>query len=223
MVNIISNSVKYTHEGKVTIKLSTDNKGTDFTISDTGVGMSEAEIKEVFKPFSRVGNTSISEGSGFGLYVTQGLVEALNGKISLTSVTGEGTQVTVRLPLVKIENGMLEKEREAAQRNRLPIENILIFEDDTSLGNMLKEYLTRRGYKVKVCSDPRNALGFARVASSYDLVITDLQMKEISGYEILQAIRRVSFHIPVWLMTAHDDYTEERALMEGFTGLLTKP
>ncbi len=102
-------------------------------------------------------------------------------------------------------------------------EKILIFEDDPSLGNMLREYLSRQGCKVKLCSDPRDVNGFVRVVSSFDLVITDLQMREVSGTGILRLVREIDPLIPVWLMTAHDDYTPERAVQEGFTGLLAKP
>jgi CheY-like chemotaxis protein/HPt (histidine-containing phosphotransfer) domain-containing protein len=88
---------------------------------------------------------------------------------------------------------------------------------------MLREYLTRQGCKVKLCGDPRDVKGFVRVISSFDLVITDLQMNEVSGTGILRAIREKDPLIPVWLMTAHDDYTPERAAAEGFAGLLSKP
>lgn len=223
LVNIISNSVKYTYEGKVSVELNNKAKHTTFTISDTGIGIDKAELGEIFKPFYRVGDISRSEGSGFGLYVTQGLVHALKGEITLTSEKGMGTQVMISLPLNSVERATSLKDKVYSSSEKVIVEKILVFEDDPSLGKMLREYLTRQGCKVKLCSDPRDAYGFARVVSSFDIVITDLQMSETSGNEILQAIREKDTQIPVWLMTAHDDYTWERALDEGFTGLLSKP
>ena len=222
LVNVISNSVKYTREGIVTIDLRHE-KQLVVTITDTGIGIGEAELKEIFKPFSRVGNPSKSEGSGFGLYVTRGLVEALKGEITLSSVKGKGTCVVIRLPIELFEENSTTNNSHVYTSGGITAEKILIFEDDPSLGNMLREYLSRQGCKVKLCSDPRDVNGFVRVVSSFDLVITDLQMREVSGTEILRFIQDKDPLIPVWLMTAHDDYTPERAMAEGFAGLLAKP
>jgi len=222
LVNVISNSVKYTPEGIVTIDLRHE-KQLVVTITDTGIGIGEAELNEIFKPFSRVGNPSKSEGSGFGLYVTRGLVEALKGEITLSSDKGKGTCVVIRLPLELFEENTNTNNSHVYTSGGVTAEKILIFEDDPSLGNMLREYLSRQGCKVKLCSDPRDVNGFVRVVSSFDLVITDLQMREISGTEILRFIQDKDPLIPVWLMTAHDDYTPERAMAEGFAGLLAKP
>ena len=222
LVNVISNSVKYTPEGIVTIDLRHE-KQLVVTITDTGIGIGEAELKEIFKPFSRVGNPSKSEGSGFGLYVTRGLVEALKGEITLSSEKGKGTCVVIRLPLELFEENTTTNNPHLSTSGGGTTEKILIFEDDPSLGNMLREYLSRQGCKVKLCSDPRDVNGFVRVVSSFDLVITDLQMREVSGTEILRFIQDKDPLIPVWLMTAHDDYTPERAMAEGFAGLLAKP
>lgn len=222
LVNVISNGVKYTREGSVTIDLRHEEQLV-VTITDTGIGIGKAELKEIFKPFSRVGDPSNSEGSGFGLYVTRGLVDALKGEISLTSEKGKGTRVVIRLPLSPIEENAPANAATSSSSGGATVEKILIFEDDPSLGNMLREYLTRQGCKVKLCGDPRDVKGFVRVISSFDLVITDLQMNEVSGTGILRAIREKDPLIPVWLMTAHDDYTPERAAAEGFAGLLSKP
>ena len=222
LVNVISNSVKYTREGIVTIDLRHE-KQLVVTITDSGIGIGEAELKEIFKPFSRVGNPSKSEGSGFGLYVTRGLVEALKGEITLSSVKGKGTCVVIRLPIELFEENSTTNNSHVYTSGGITAEKILIFEDDPSLGNMLREYLSRQGCKVKLCSDPRDVNGFVRVVSSFDLVITDLQMREVSGTEILRFIQDKDPLIPVWLMTAHDDYTPERAMAEGFAGLLAKP
>ncbi|HPD87413.1 MAG TPA: ATP-binding protein, partial [Proteiniphilum sp.] len=222
LVNVISNSVKYTHEGSVTIDLRHQVK-LEVTITDTGIGIGEADLKEIFKPFSRLGDPSKSEGSGFGLYVTRGLVEALKGEITLSSVKGKGTCVVIRLPIELFEENSTTNNSHVYTSGGVTAEKILIFEDDPSLGNMLREYLSRQGCKVKLCSDPRDVNGFVRVVSSFDLVITDLQMREVSGTGILRLVREIDPLIPVWLMTAHDDYTPERAVQEGFTGLLAKP
>lgn len=231
LTNIVSNAVKYTLRGGVTIRLQYDNQ-LIFTITDTGIGMDASEVPEIFKPFSRMQNPLKAEGSGFGMYVTKGLVELLKGTIGVASEKGKGTSVTIALPIRKTEDQTTPSGGTGSptltgsnnsQQGSKQFHKILIFEDDLSLGNMIKEYLTRNGYKVKLCSNPRDVNGFLRVISLFDIVFTDMQMTEITGMDILHKIRKKDTRIPVWLMTAHDDYTTERALSEGFSGLIKKP
>lgn len=230
LTNVVSNAVKYTLHGGVTIRLQHKDQLV-FTITDSGIGMDTNELPEIFKPFSRMQNPLKAEGSGFGMYVTKGLVDLLNGQIEVTSEKGKGTRVTITLPVQvsgeaipneRDGNHMLSGDNSSGQKN-MQFRKILLFEDDLSLGNMIREYLVRYGHKVKLCSNPRDVNGFLRVISQFDIVFTDMQMTEITGTDILREIREKNAQIPVWLMTAHDDYTTERALSEGFSGLIRKP
>lgn len=222
LINVISNAVKYTLHGTISVTLKQD-KHLIFIVSDTGIGIDKEDIGQIFKPFSRIKNPLKAEGNGFGNYVTKGLVDSLKGKINLTSVKGEGTTVTIQLPIARVNDpGTREVLRGAGRGGRKP-EKILLFEDDLSLGNMLREYLVGKGYKVKLCSDKRDVKGFIRVISSFDIVFTDMQMGEITGLDILQEIRLKDDEIAVWLITAHDEYTSELARKEGFSGLIPKP
>ena len=222
LINVISNAVKYTLDGSVDIELSHDEQLV-FTITDTGVGIEEKDIPKIFKPFSRVSNPLNTEGSGFGLYVTKGLVNALGGDIQLQSEKGKGTSITIRLPLRQVTEATPAEGDEQPAESKPVYSKVLLFEDDASLGNMLKEFLIHRGYKVKLCSNPRDVKGFLRVISSFDIVFTDMQMTGISGKDILHDTRATGSDIPVWLMTAYGDYTTEKAIAEGFTGFITKP
>ena len=222
LINVISNAVKYTVQGGVTIKLQW-NAQLIFVVTDTGIGIEKEDIEKIFKPFSRIKNRLKTEGNGFGLYVTKGLVDSLQGDISLISEKEKGTTVTIRLPVAPIDHRInMDHISEVVADNR-KIRKILLFEDDASLGNMLREYLIGNGFKVKLCSNARDVKGFIRVISSFDIVLTDMQMGEVSGLDILHEIRRKDDMIPIWLMTALDEYSPEQALEEGFTGLIAKP
>ncbi len=229
LTNVISNAVKYTLQGGVTVRL--ENEGPlVFTITDSGIGMDINEIPGMFKPFSRMQNPLKAEGSGFGMYVTKGLIDLLKGTIEVTSEKGKGTSVTIALPVRQISdrvpNGDANSDLSGSDNTMqqdIPFGKILLFEDDLSLGGMIREYLVRNGYKVKLCSNPQDVHGFLRVISQFDIVFTDMQMTGITGTDILSKIREKDTRIPVWLMTAHDDYTTERALSEGFSGLVRKP
>jgi CheY-like chemotaxis protein/HPt (histidine-containing phosphotransfer) domain-containing protein len=188
------------------------------------------EIPGMFKPFSRMQNPLKAEGSGFGMYVTKGLIDLLKGTIEVTSEKGKGTSVTIALPVRQISdrvpNGDANSDLSGSDNTMqqdIPFGKILLFEDDLSLGGMIREYLVRNGYKVKLCSNPQDVHGFLRVISQFDIVFTDMQMTGITGTDILSKIREKDTRIPIWLMTAHDDYTTERALSEGFSGLVRKP
>lgn len=229
LTNVISNAVKYTLQGGVTVRL--ENEGPlVFTITDSGIGMDINEIPGMFKPFSRMQNPLKAEGSGFGMYVTKGLIDLLKGTIEVTSEKGKGTSVTIALPVRQISdrvpNGDANSDLSGSDNTMqqdIPFGKILLFEDDLSLGGMIREYLVRNGYKVKLCSNPQDVHGFLRVISQFDIVFTDMQMTGITGTDILSKIREKDTRIPIWLMTAHDDYTTERALSEGFSGLVRKP
>ena len=194
-------------------------------IKDTGVGISNSDITKIFKPFSRVENSSKSEGSGFGLYVTKGLTESLNGDITMSSEKGVGTNVLIKLPVKRVENFIPEDVDDSfnIDQREKKYSKILIFEDDISLGNLIKEFLIQKGFKVKLCNNPRDINGFIRVIDSFDIVLTDMQMIESSGTEILYDIRQNNSDIPVWLMTANDEYSNDKAELEGFSGLIKKP
>ena len=231
LTNIISNAVKYTLKGGVVVRLEEQDQFV-FTVTDTGIGMDIDEIPEMFKPFSRLQNPMKAEGSGFGMYVTKGLIDLLKGKIEIKSTKGEGTSVTITLPIRQVSGK--DVPADGGSNSIIPVGNIpvqekmqfnkiLLFEDDLPLGNMISEYLTRKGCKVKLCSNPNDVNGFLRIITLFDIVFTDMQMNQITGTDILRKVRAKDRQIPVWLMTAHDDYTSERAQSEGFSGLIRKP
>jgi signal transduction histidine kinase/DNA-binding response OmpR family regulator len=222
LVNVTSNAVKYTLQGSVHIRVEYVQQ-LIFTVIDTGIGIDREDLEKIFRPFSRIKNPLKAEGNGFGLYVTRGLVDSLKGEITLTSEKGKGTSVTIKLPLTRLDGQKSTVNKEHSMMNSRVFDKILLFEDDASLGNMLKEFLIHKGFKVKLCSNTRDVKGFLRLISSFDIVFTDMQMMHITGIDILREIRKSDDAIPVWLMTAYDEYTTEKALEKGFRGLITKP
>src|SRR5690606_23511613 len=133
---------------------------------------------------------------------------------NITSEKGKGTTVTIVLPLKHITDFIPEENDNEISTNisNKLYNKVLIFEDDISLGNMIKEFLIQKGFKVKLCSNTRDIMGFIRIISTFDIVFTDMQMVTVTGTEILKRIRDVDTEIPVWLMTANDDLSEEKAI-----------
>lgn len=220
LINVISNALKYTSHGSVEIKAEYNN-GVIFTIEDTGTGMTDSELKEIFKPFSRASSLSTTEGSGFGMYVTKGLIQALNGSINIESEKERGTRVRITIPIHPLENIKMERGEPSEKSNIY--NRILILEDDIPLGRMITEYLNQKGYIADLSSNPEEINNSIEKISDYEIVFTDMEMTYINGNQSLLRIREKNTEIPVWLMTANDDYTNERALSEGFNGLIKKP
>lgn len=226
LINIISNSVKYTIKGGVEVELrESDDKNLILIVTDSGVGIDSEDQSKIFKAFSRTSNPLKAEGSGFGLYVTKGLTESLNGEIKLTSEKNKGTQVMINLPIAKIIDFIPDEasSKSNISNKKSKYNKILIFEDDISLGNLIKDFLIQKGYKVKLCNNSRDIKGFIRLVSDFDIVFTDMQLVDISGTEILNEIREIDKEIPVWLMTANDEYNNIKTVSEGFNGLISKP
>lgn len=220
LTNLLSNAVKYTSTGSVEVSLRRHDN-IIFTVSDSGVGMTEEEVREIFKPFSRMKDTLTTEGSGFGMYVTKGLIQSLGGNIGIRSEKGKGTAVTVELPLqesVREDDFLVDVKSENAN-----IKNILVFEDHISLATMIEAFLKEKGYNPTLCGNVDEAEKQIKRVSDFDIVFTDMEMININGRAVLHNVRAVNADIPVWLMTAYDDYTEERALAEGFNGFIKKP
>lgn len=221
LTNVVSNAVKYTTEGYIRV-LFEYKKNVLFSITDTGIGIDEKDMDEIFRPFSRIHNTLKTEGSGFGMYVTKGLVQSLGGNISVSSEKRKGTTITLTFPFRQLQPLEIPaKEEEKTEKH--DFRNILIVEDDAALGNMITEYLAQKGYKVTLCASIDEIRESLNALSDFDIVFTDMQLIHITGKDILHAIRRRGSQLPVWLMTAHDDYTTERTLREGFSGFITKP
>lgn len=222
LTNVISNAVKYTPKGSIRILLQ-HSKNVVFSVSDTGIGIDKKELEKICQPFSRIENALNTEGSGFGMYVTKGLVDSMKGNIRITSEKGKGTCVEITLPLKRLQKQDVMPTE--AQNDETPtnFRNILIFEDDVPIGNMIAEFLSRKGFSVKVCSHIEEMRAQLNALSSYDIVFTDMQMLHVNGKDILRAVRKRGSRIPVWLMTAHDDYTTEQAKREGFDGFIAKP
>lgn len=182
LVNIINNSVKYTEaNGKLSLYVTEDvDPGNKvrliFTCADNGIGMSEEFLKKIFEPFERVNSTTVSriEGTGLGMSIVKKTVEAMGGEISIESALGEGTTVTVSLPLTyevqKLETGPLKDK------------NILIIEGESSAANLFTKYLGEAGARCEIVASASDAVSAITDADfhgkSYQAVTIGQQLAE---------------------------------------------
>ena len=223
--NLLSNAIKFTQSG--TIILSTDYKNDVFTlvVEDTGTGMTREQQQRIFTPFERLGNAVTEDGFGLGLAIVSDTVKLLKGNITVESEPGKGSRFTVSLPLPKAEETeIVEKKQES--HISLSGYNILAIDNDLVLLNMLRDMYRQHGVECDTCQSVDELTDLMRT-KDYDLLITDLKMPEVNGYEVLELLRTSeignSQTIPVVAATAAGYVEEEELIRKGFAAVLYKP
>lgn len=220
--NLISNGVKYTLEGSVTFKARMGRNLVVFDIIDTGVGIPQDKLEEVFKPFVRIETyNQFAEGSGYGMSVVKGLVDLLGGEIHIESEVDKGSHFEVRIPVVSVES-QIEEKNEVTDDNKKRL-NILVIDDDNTLLSVIDTMLHRLGHQAIPCRSKSDVEGAVSQIADYDYILTDREMGALTGNDILHIFKEADAEKPVILMTGRIEYTNEKAKEEGFDGFLQKP
>lgn len=240
IVNIFSNATKYTPAGG-TLGLSVHELDCSrpgyarycITISDTGVGMSEEFLQHVFDDFSRALDTTHSkiQGTGLGMGIAKKLVELMGGTIEVRSKLGKGTSVAVTLELRLAPEPQQESGQEQViDENIFQGKRVLLAEDNELNADIAGTILEDIGLQVDFAEDGQVCVNKLTAAEPgyYDLILMDVQMPVMNGYEATKAIRRLPDRqkalIPILAMTANAFEEDKReAMLAGMNGHLTKP
>ena len=223
--NLLSNAIKFTQSGTVT--LSSDYKDNVFTllVSDTGTGITKEQQQRIFTPFERLGNAVTEDGFGLGLAIVADTVKLQKGNITVESEPGKGSRFTVSLPLPKAEEATAT-EKTNAQRSTLSGCSVMAIDNNGMLLDMMKEMYKQSGLECDTCLTVDELTDLMRM-KDYDLLITDLKMPEVNGYEVLELLRTSeignSQTIPVVAATAAGYVEEEELKRKGFAAVLYKP
>lgn len=223
--NLLSNAVKFTKSG--TITLSTNYKNGIFTlsVSDTGTGMTKEQQERIFTPFERLGNAVTEDGFGLGLAIVKDTVELLKGNVTVESEPGKGSRFTVSLPLPNAEE-TTAAEKTDTRHSTLSGRSVLAIDNNGMLLDMMKEMYKQSGVVCDTCLTVDELTDLMRT-KDYDLLITDLKMPEVNGYEVLELLHTSeignSQTIPIVAATAAGYVTEEELKGKGFAAVLYKP
>lgn len=233
LVNLLGNAVKYTSEGEIEIALrSVSNEDVEISITDTGVGIDSHRVDDLFRPFSQI-DDSISRrvgGTGLGLALSKRLASLLGGDLRLDrSALGKGSTFTLALanhehhlpptPDLSLRTATSSVEDPPDFQGR----KILAVEDSPENQFLLKRYLSLTGAEVAVAGQGEEALE-AVLKTSFDLILMDIQMPVMDGFEATLKIREHQWPGPILALTAHTHRGErERALRNGFNDYLIKP
>ena len=238
LMNLLSNAVKYTPQGgEVTMTLEelpgTGNSGRyRMTVADTGIGIAPEYIPHLFEAFSRERDSSESGilGTGLGLRIVKSFVELMGGTIQVESKPGQGSRFTVELPLEQSAPELAgEQPARGEQKARLAGKRILLTEDNSLNAEIAQTVLTDAGLLVELARDGAEAVEKLQAApiGYYDLILMDIQMPRMNGYQAARAIRALGnarARTPIVAMTANA-FEEDRqaAFAAGMDDYAAKP
>lgn len=239
LVNLISNAIKFTHDGHVHVRVSVEGPGNDphlrFDVEDTGVGIPAERQALVFEAFRQADGSTTRKygGTGLGLTITRELVELLGGTISLKSQPGQGSVFSLTLPVgyCLLDNtsqrhsdpAPSDAENRPQTRDTQLRGRVLVAEDVETNQILIKILLKRLGLEVTVVENGQEVVKEG-AANPYDVILMDVQMPRMNGHEATQELRRLGVEVPIVALTANA-MSEDRTncLAAGFDGYLIKP
>ena len=245
LTNLIANSLKFTGKGgKISILLTRTDDKASLAITDTGCGIKEKDLPHIFEPFYQGDSQNFDSGTGIGLSLVKQMAEAMNGNIEVQSSEGQGTTITVTLP-VKHEEGGYPKwvprilsepfgdrndDNEEKAHDNEKVSNgddkpmVLVIEDNHDVAMFIEHVLEDR-YNVIHASNGNDGLKKAKELVP-DIILTDLMMPECDGYELCRKVRadEIINHVPIVIVTARSlDNDRVKAVNAGADAYITKP
>jgi signal transduction histidine kinase/CheY-like chemotaxis protein/purine-cytosine permease-like protein len=204
LINLISNAIKFTEQGTVYFRVRYRNEVGHFMIEDTGIGISPEDQELIFKPFERVEKSgSTSSGTGLGLTISRGLAELMGGDIIVTSELAKGSCFKLSILLPKIEFVQKETIVESAIKGYAGVsKTVLVVDDEASQRELVRDIMTPVGFNI-VCED--SAFGAMSVLNSQtiDLILLDLKMPDVNGWQAAKQIREAGFSQPIVIVSAN--------------------
>jgi signal transduction histidine kinase/CheY-like chemotaxis protein/HPt (histidine-containing phosphotransfer) domain-containing protein len=228
LLNLCANAIKFTEHGHITLSINWHNEQLVFVVADTGIGLSEEHLAQVFEIFTQADN-SISRrfgGSGLGLTLSNQLAKLMSGNIAVTSKLGEGSRFCLTLPCQHNVDDNISALTDSSQLDNSELffsGKILLAEDHDDNRRLLTRLLTSLGLEVIAARNGKEAVQFC-VEHQPNLVLLDIQMPEMDGVEAFKVLRDLGCNQPIYALTANAmSHEVSQYLGLGFTGHLKKP
>jgi len=233
LVNLLSNAVKFTEKGQVRLRVSSVDARHVFEVTDTGIGLTPEQIARLFQPFEQADSSSTRRhgGTGLGLVISRHLAREMGGDITVRSTPGQGSSFTFTVTLPEAPTRDTEPGALIGGTGRLDGLRVLAAEDMEVNRFLLARILEQEDARVQFAEDGAAAVravqaqaGGAAASAPFDIVLMDLQMPEMDGFEATRRIRQIRPDLPVIGLTAHA-LPEERARCHaaGMVGHVAKP
>lgn len=186
--NLIANAIKYTNEGQVLVTSEIiNNSQLVITIEDTGIGIHKDQWDHVFRKYYIANNKSKGGSFGLGLYISKLLSEQIQGKISFTSIVNKGTIFRFEVPISEIKEGDLSSSSNYSITD-IPQELSIVFIDDSKINLFFMKQIFKEKSNISFFMDPNKAIDYIN-HHNVDIVITDIKMPNLSGWEVLNIIK----------------------------------
>ncbi|MEM8612565.1 MAG: ATP-binding protein [Cyanobacteria bacterium P01_H01_bin.105] len=237
IINLLANAIKFTATGSVTCRARQQDNDIIISVIDTGIGLSENDLKKVFEKFTQVGEimTNKPKGTGLGLPICKQIIEHHQGRIWAESNLGQGSTFSFSIPIretplpetsnLSLES-LVEQLKENLERTVIPTEasqkTILVVDDEPHIRQLLRQELEAAGYQVKTAKDGMDGLNKIK-AEPPDLIILDVMMPTISGFDLAAVLKNdpLTMGIPTIVLSIIQD--QERGYRLGVDRYLTKP
>ena len=232
--NLLSNAIKFTDRGTITLSADYVERRLVLSVADTGRGMPPADRERIFQEFTRLPGAQGKEGFGLGLSIVRMLVRLLEGDIQVDSVPGQGSTFTVRIPIYPVatrakaaaEATPAHESADATPATATTALHVLLIDDDRIQLQLTTAMLAQSGLNATPCLQVDELLDALR-HSAFDVLLTDVQMPAINGFDLLRLLRASNIPqaqaIPVIAVTARSDMQREDFTAHGFSGCLHKP
>lgn len=231
LTNLIGNAVKFTSEGKIEIGYTLPDeahKVVSFFVRDTGIGIPENKLQAIFNRFQQVDNSRTRQyaGTGLGLAISKKLTRLLGGDITVKSTVGQGSEFSFTIPyeVSEEESGLRQVSENKDEYPDLSPYKIMIAEDDVINFMFMRELLKKTGAKLVRANNGREVLQYFDKDPGIDLVLMDMEMPEMNGYEATRTLRKQFPDIPIIAQTAYASPEEKKNCLDaGCNDYIAKP
>jgi signal transduction histidine kinase/CheY-like chemotaxis protein len=220
LVNILSNAIKFTERGSVTLDFSYRNQVARFTVTDTGIGIKKKDLERIFKPFERISHPDHHwSGTGLGLAISKHLVWIMGGDLQVESQPGRGSvfRLQMLLPSVDWNMASIPPEKQSITGAIGNGHTLMVVDDDQAHRQLMRDTLTPLGFVVILAKDARECLQLCQ-QHAIDLFLLDIFMPGMSGWRLLSILRTQAYYQPVMMISASPEVGEgekNRNISEG--------
>lgn len=230
LVNLINNAIKFTEKGEITFGYHIKNASEiSFFVEDTGIGIAPENHYVIFERFRQLesNSTRVHSGSGLGLSITKAYTEMMGGSISVESEKGKGARFTLTFPFIAVkidkEKPVIDKKEEEPVVTPNGKRVILVAEDEDINWYYIEQVLSRYNYTLIRAANGLEAVDFCKSNENIGLVLMDIKMPVMSGFEALEEIRKINPKLPVIAQTAYALSGEVEKIKSVFDDYITKP
>ena len=195
MINLVGNAIKFTQQGGVSVEFGWNDGRLQVSVSDTGPGIAKMDLATIFEPFRQGQDGARAKGAGLGLSISQTLVRAMGGEITVSSEPGTGSRFEFSIRAEAVKGGR------PSDTNVLRGKTVLVADDDADLLELLRLYLNSAGLHVKTCTDAAAALETMH-NTALDVALLDLHLASDDGVALAQGMREAGFDKPIVLLSA---------------------